>query len=257
VDYRVLGRSGLRVSALGLGTVKLGRDRNVRYPRPFTLPSDDAARALLDRARDLGVNLIDTAPAYGSSETRLGELLAGQRARWVIGTKVGETFTDGHSYYDFTPEHVTASVFASLDRLRTDWLDYVLIHSDGRDREILTRLGTLEALCALRTRGVIRAVGISHKSPDGAACAIEAGCDIIMATLNPLQTAEGSVITRAGQAGCGVLVKKALASGHAHPEDIRFAASHPGVGSVVVGTIDPEHLAANVRLIEELPQHLL
>jgi aryl-alcohol dehydrogenase-like predicted oxidoreductase len=255
MEYRVLGRSGIRVSALGLGTVKLGRDRKVNYPRAFTIPDDQEARTLLERARDLGVNLLDTAPAYGSSEARLGELLEGQRQQWVIGTKVGEVFTDGRSHYDFTPEHVTASVFASLARLRTDWLDYVLIHSDGRDREILTRHGTLEALCALRARGVIRAVGISHKSADGAACAIDVGCDVIMATLNPLHTVEAPVIARAASAGCGVLIKKALASGYAAPEDIRFAASHPGVSSVVVGTVNPEHLADNARLLRDLQQH--
>lgn len=255
MEYRVLGRSGIRVSVLGLGTVKLGRNSRVNYPRAFTIPDDAEARALLDRARDAGVNLLDTAPAYGSSEARLGELLDGQRQQWVIGTKVGETFTDGHSCYDFTPEHVEASVFASLTRLRTDWLDYVLIHSDGRDREILTRHGTLEALCALRARGVIRAVGISHKSPNGAECAIDVGCDVIMATLNPLHAAEAPVIARAANAGCGVLVKKALASGHAVPADIRFAASHPGVSSVIVGTINPDHLAENARLLADPQQH--
>ena len=105
------------------------------------------------------------------------------------------------------------------------------------------------------SRGVIRAVGISHKSADGAACAIDVGCDVIMATLNPLHTVEAPVIARAASAGCGVLVKKALASGYAAPEDICFAASHPGVSSVVVGTVNPEHLADNARLLRDLQQH--
>ena len=64
---RTLGRTDIAVSALGLGTVKLGRNRGVRYPQPFALPDDRAARALLDAARELGVNLLDTAPAYGAS----------------------------------------------------------------------------------------------------------------------------------------------------------------------------------------------
>ncbi|MGA1676241.1 MAG: aldo/keto reductase [Pseudomonadales bacterium] len=249
MEYRLLGQSGIRVSTLGLGTVKLGRNEHVRYPRAFSIPDTAAARALLDRARDLGVNLLDTAPAYGSSETRLGELLDGQRQQWVIGTKVGEVFKDGRSSHDFTPEHTARSVLESLARLRTDWLDYVLIHSDGRDREILTRLGTLDALRELKARGLIRAVGISHKSADGAGCAIEAGCDVIMATLNTNHTNELPLIARAELAGCGVLVKKALASGHAAPQSLRFAAAQPGVSAVVVGTVDPAHLEDNVRLL--------
>ena len=72
---RPLGDTGLQVSALGLGTVKLGRDQGVKYPSGFTIPDDREARALLDLARDLGINLIDTAPDYGRSEERLGPLL--------------------------------------------------------------------------------------------------------------------------------------------------------------------------------------
>ena len=82
--HRPLGSSGLLVSPLGLGTVKLGRDQGVKYPNGFRIPDDDEARMLLKLARDLGINLIDTAPAYGRSEERLGPLLRGQREDWVI-----------------------------------------------------------------------------------------------------------------------------------------------------------------------------
>ena len=64
---RPLGNTGLTVSALGLGTVKIGRDKGVKYPNGFTIPDDKAVSDLLAQARDLGINLIDTAPAYGSS----------------------------------------------------------------------------------------------------------------------------------------------------------------------------------------------
>jgi aryl-alcohol dehydrogenase-like predicted oxidoreductase len=68
--HRPLGSTGLMVSPLGLGTVKLGRDQGVKYPNGFTIPDDQQARALLNQARGLGINLIDTAPAYGISEER-------------------------------------------------------------------------------------------------------------------------------------------------------------------------------------------
>ena len=71
-------------------TVKLGRNDGVKYPEPFSIPDDKEAHALLAAAKSLGINLIDTAPAYGTSEERLGTLLAGEREDWIICTKVGE-----------------------------------------------------------------------------------------------------------------------------------------------------------------------
>jgi aryl-alcohol dehydrogenase-like predicted oxidoreductase len=249
---RSLGRSGISVSLLGLGTVKLGRRDGLKYPTDFALPDDRTAAKLLDLARELGINLLDTAPAYGKSEERLGRLLRGQRNDWLISSKVGESFADGTSSYDFSPEAVQSSIKRSLQRLHTDRLDIALIHSDGRDLEILDELGTLACLMDLKQRGWIRAVGISHKTVDGAKRAIELGCDAIMATLNLSDTSEIEVIAEAEQAGCGVLVKKALASGHRGVESLRFAASQPGVSSVIVGTIDEVHLEENARAVSDL-----
>lgn len=251
MNYRPLGRTGIDVSLLGLGTVKLGRSEQLKYPRPFTVPDDRAAAKLLRRARELGVNLLDTAPAYGSSETRLGHLLGAHRRDWIICTKVGEEFVNDTSQFDFTPEHVEQSVKRSLQRLQTDYLDVVLIHSDGNDLKILDELGTLEALQAVQQRGWIRAVGISHKTAAGARRALALNCDVIMATLSPRATQEADVIAAAGAQGCGVLIKKALASGYGGPADLAWVAAQPGVSSIVTGTIDPEHLAANAAVLSE------
>lgn len=248
MERRPLGSTGMAVSLLGLGTVKLGRSVGVKYPRPFELPDDAAARRLLERARELGINLLDTAPAYGDSELRLGRLM-GRRDDWIVCTKVGEEFEDGRSRFDFSAAHTRASVARSLERLATDHLDVVLIHSDGRDLEILEAGETLDTLFELKREGLVRAVGMSHKTPEGGRRALDLGCDVIMATLNPDYTAELELIAEAGRRGRGVLIKKALASGHAGPESLAFAASRPGVSSVVVGTIDPDHLAANAAAV--------
>src|SRR5690606_20507720 len=74
-----VAQTDLFVSPIGLGTVKLGRNQGVKYPQGFELPNDRQARELIAQAGDLGINLIDTAPAYGISEERLGGLLHGQR----------------------------------------------------------------------------------------------------------------------------------------------------------------------------------
>ena len=129
---RRLGSTGISVSLLGLGTVKFGRNAGVKYPGAFELPSDAGIAELLNEAKNLGINLIDTAPAYGSSETRIGEILK-QRSDWIISTKVGEKFEQGQSSFDFSATAARESVSRSLDRLQTDYLDVVMIHTNDDD----------------------------------------------------------------------------------------------------------------------------
>lgn len=249
LPVRKLGASNLQTGMLALGLVKLGRTRGVKYPTPVQLPTDAEARELLAIARDLGINLLDTAPAYGTSETRLGELLAGQRQDWLLSTKVGETFDGEQSRYDFTASATRASVERSLKRLQTDYLDLVLIHSDGRDLEILDQFGTLQTLQDMKAEGKIRLVGISHKTVAGAEHAIEQGADVLMATLNPDYQDELEVIARAGAAGVAVLIKKALASGHGQSADLAWVGAQSGVCSIVVGTTNPAHLRENADVL--------
>jgi len=192
---RPLGNTGMKVSALGLGTVKLGRSRGLKYPDEFSIPSDKAAAALLAQAKELGINLLDTAPAYGNTEQRLGSLLKGQRHDWLICTKVGEEFETGQSHFDFSPEHTVASVERSLKRLNTDYLDMVLVHSDGNDLNIINSLGTLHALAELKKNGVIRAFGMSTKTVEGGLAAARAS-DIVMLTYNLKHKEELAVLKK-------------------------------------------------------------
>lgn len=249
--HRPLGDTGLIVSPLGLGTVKLGRDQGVKYPNGFTIPDDAAARALLDQARALGINLIDTAPAYGVSEQRLGPLLRGQREDWVIVSKVGEEFDNGQSRFDFSPAHTRLSVERSLQRLETDRIDLVLVHSDGNDVAILRDSGVYETLAELKREGKLRAFGLSGKTVEGGLLALERG-DCAMVTYNLAERGEQAVLDHAATHGKGILIKKALASGHAvlagaDPVRASFELvfGHPGVTAAIVGTINPQHLAAN------------
>lgn len=256
---RPLGGTGLTVSALGLGTVKLGRNSALRYPAPFSLPDARTAKALLDSARDLGLNLLDTAPAYGRSEERLGRLLAGQRGHWLLCSKVGEDFDGVRSRFDFSPERAAASVRASLARLRTEVIDIALVHSDGDDLDIIERRGTLEALADLKRRGLIRAAGMSTKTLAGGLRAA-ALCDVVMVTYNLQQREEVAVLDACAARGVGALVKKPLASGHlpaGHEaaflrDSMALVLGHPGVGCAVVGTLSVDHLREDVAAAKAL-----
>lgn len=253
---RPLGSTGLTVSALGLGTVKLGRNEQVKYPAAFSIPDDKTASALLEEAQALGINLLDTAPAYGSSEERLGQLLT-RRQEWVLCTKVGEEFANGSSHFDFSGSHTRFSIERSLKRLRTDYLDLVLIHSDGNDVDILHHSDCVQTLRLLQEQGLVRAIGMSTKTIAGGLAAVEL-LDVVMLTWN-LQQRDEAVLAAATRQGKGVLVKKGLMSGHVQGssgdlvrDSMQLAFSQPGVGSMIVGTINPAHLRSNVAMAKQV-----
>lgn len=257
--HRPLGSTGLNVSPLGLGTVKLGRDQGVKYPGSFRIPDDAQALALLNQARELGINLIDTAPAYGISEERLGPLLRGQRQHWVIVSKVGEEFSNGASQFDFTPAHARFSLERSLRRLHTEHIELLLVHSDGHDLSILHDSGIYDTLEQLKQEGKIGAFGLSGKTVEGGLLALQRG-DCAMITYNLAEQSEKPVLDYAAQHGKAILIKKALASGHAclTPGIDSLRASfelifqHPGVSSAIIGTINPLHLAHNAKVAAEV-----
>tara|TARA_R110000822_G_scaffold8704_16_gene34266 strand:- start:14571 stop:15371 length:801 start_codon:yes stop_codon:yes gene_type:complete len=249
--HRPLGSTGLSVSPLGLGTVKLGRNQGVKYPQQFELPDDKQALELLALAQDLGINLIDTAPAYGTSEERLGSLLAGRRQEWIICSKVGEEFEQGQSHFDFSAAHTRRSVERSLKRLATDYLDLVLVHSDGHDLDVLNA-EVYPALAQLKQQGLIRAFGFSGKTVEGGMLALETG-DCAMVTYNLQDQSERPVLDFALSHNKGILIKKALASGHLclqgndpAQKSLELVFAHPAVATAIIGTINPRHLTQNV-----------
>ena len=258
MQQRPVAQTGISVSPLGLGTVKFGRNQGVKYPQQFDLPDDKTVQNLLAQSFDLGINLLDTAPAYGLSEERIGKLLPHSRHDWVIETKVGETFVDGESRFDFTATGTRSSVENSLRSLKTDYLDMVLIHSDGDDVRILREEGVLDTLLHMQQQGWVRAVGISSKTVDGALLAYELGCDVVMASYNPTYTDELPVLEAAAAQNKAVLIKKAFASGHLdklggkNPVEhaLEFIFAQTGVTSVVLGTINPQHLRNNVTVAQ-------
>ncbi len=254
MHQRTLHGTDLAVSALGLGTVKFGRNQGVKYPTAFELPSDDALLGMLELAREEGINLLDTAPAYGTSEERLGSLLGTRRDEWVIVSKAGEEFHGDRSTFDFSAGALSASIDRTLRRLRTDRVECLLLHSDGDDLGILDRSGALEALAEAKRSGKIRSAGISTKTVAGGLRAIELGLDVVMVTYNPWHREEEPVLDAAAATGTTVLLKKALGSGwfggESPPENpvesaFRFVFAHPATTAAIVGTIQPAHLRKN------------
>ena len=247
---RPLGRTGLNLAPVSFGAFKIGRNQGIKYREGYDLPTDDQSDAILHGVLDLGVNLVDTAPAYGCSEERIGRALADRRDAFVLSTKVGETWENGEGRYDFSADAIDQSLDQSLNRLRTDHLDIVLVHSDGRDLEIIERGDALDTLSRRRDRGDLGLVGFSGKTVQGHVAAMDSGVvDVLMVEYHALDESQRPVIEEAERRGIGVLVKKGLASGRIPATQAIPACLEPsGVASVVIGSLNLDHLRTNLQI---------
>lgn len=185
---RMLGRSGIEVSALGMGCWAIGG--------PFTMDGkadgwgsvdDTESIRAIHRALDLGINFFDTADAYGTghSERVLAKALAGHRAQVVIATKFGFTYNEAKKELTGTnvsPEYIRWACEQSLTRLDTDYIDLYQLHCGASSEEVEAILDTLDQLV---TEGKIRAYGWSTDvAEDAALFATRPNCVAIQHLLN-------------------------------------------------------------------------
>ena len=150
MEYRNLGRSGLKVSPLCLGTMMFG-DR-----------TDYAESSrIVASAREAGVNFIDTADAYakGESEKIVGKLIAGDRDHWVLATKVGNPMGEGPNERGTGRKRLLAAIDQSLDRLGTDFVDIYYLHKDFEDTPLEE---TIDAMGDILASGKARYFGVSN-----------------------------------------------------------------------------------------------
>jgi aryl-alcohol dehydrogenase-like predicted oxidoreductase len=253
MDQRPLGRTGIDCSRLGWGAFKIGRNAGAKFPSSYELPSQDEAIGIIHGMIDLGINLIDTAPSYGLSEERLGLALKDRRDEVVLSTKIGEQFHQGESRYDFTSSAAVMSLQESLRRLQTDHVDLLLIHSDGRDQEILADEEYLETLLSMKEAGLTRAIGFSGKTPEGNRAAMN-WADVLMIEYHSEDRSHEDVIAEAGKRQVGVLIKKALRSGHLPGDQALKFLYHDSpvaddITSLVIGSLNPERMQANAEVL--------
>ncbi len=139
MNLRNLGHSGLRVSPICLGTMMFG------------YRSDEAtARRIVDRARDAGINFIDTADAYakGASEAITGRAIAAHRDRWILATKVGNDMGEDPHQTGLSRKWLLRAIDDSLDRLGTDYIDIYYLHKPDHDTPLEETIGTLGDILA-------------------------------------------------------------------------------------------------------------
>lgn len=215
MKYRTLGSTGLNVSIIGLGTWQFGGE----WGHDFSV---DEVTAILGKARELGINLLDTAECYGDhlSESLIGQALArlGQRDEWVIATKFGHRF---HSFMNRTDErgveHVRQQLDDSLTALRTDHIDLYQFHSVRENEFFNPELWTFlqEAKQAGKIRHLGNSIAASLDPTSQALASRRAGVEALQVVYNRLERRHDSaVFPIAREQDLGVLARVPLASGY-------------------------------------------
>jgi len=246
--YRTLGRSGLRVSVIGVGTWQFGGE----WGRDF---SQAEADAILDAAADCGINLIDTAECYGDhlAEKFIGDYLARRdRSRWIVATKFGHRFNSFMNRDDdFSVAGVRKQLDASLKALRVEAIDLYQFHS-GSDA-VFQNPELWTWLAEQKRAGKIRHLGVSILQKGSELQAHEAaqfGAEALQVFYNRLnRRAEELYFPHAAKNHLGILARVPLASGllsGKYKPGATFAAND------VRTTFDAEKLKRDLAEVERL-----
>ena len=206
MKYRILGRTGLTVSEVGLGCWQLASSAW------GTQDSQDAVE-IVQTALDQGCTFFDTAPGYGEgrSETLLGQALKGRRSQVVLCSKFGHP---AQGPADFSVSALRPSIEASLQRLQTDYLDVLLVHNPPPEWLDGHRSGLYEALADLQQAGVLRSYGVSVDSlHDMNIAAQTTGCSVMEVLFNAFQQDVRPGFDNAAAQGIGLIAKVPLDSG--------------------------------------------
>jgi aryl-alcohol dehydrogenase-like predicted oxidoreductase len=279
LEYRTLGRTGLKVSALSFGASSLGG--------VFKPVEESVAVRTVRRALELGINFIDVSPFYGytKAEEVLGKALRGiQRDQYYLATKVGRY---GDAEFDFSAKRCIESVNESLQRLGIDYVDVIQSHDNeyGDLDQVVNE--TIPVLRRIQKQGKARFVGVTgyplkifrtildqtdvdtilsynHYSLN----------DTTLAGLLPWLRAKGVGIINASPVSQGLLTNHDLPVWHPAPEDVRkacakaaaycrdqgtdiaklaiqFSLSNPEIHTTLVGSANPENMEKNIRWIDE------
>lgn len=217
MQYRELGRTGIRVSTIGFGAWAIGGPVEISgTPVGWGKTSDDESLAAIRRARDLGVTFFDTADSYGfgRSESLLGIVLSRKRQDVVIATKVGVVRTSsGELKKDFSKQHIFHAVDGSLKRLRSDYIDLYQMHNPTI--QDLAREEIQDAMERLQDAGKVRFWGVSVSNPDEGMEIVSRGWGHTLQVLyNVLNQAPAKdLFPMAKQKGYGIIARVPLASG--------------------------------------------
>jgi aryl-alcohol dehydrogenase-like predicted oxidoreductase len=212
MKYRVLGKTGVRVSEVGFGAWAIGGNAHGNSYGPT---NDGASLAAVRKAVDLGCNFFDTSDVYGHghSEELLGEALRGDRENMIIATKVGGDFYHGNPRMNFSPDYLEFALKKSCERLKTSYVDLYQLHNPPL--ELIKSPAVFQALENLKGNGLIRHYGVSIHDPQEGLVAMKTGNpSAIQVVFNILrQEAKNELFLTAGSKNVAIIAREPLANG--------------------------------------------
>lgn len=273
IERRVLGRTGLSVTVLGFGAMDLGGP-----PAANEISDDDAGR-VLNTVLDCGINLIDTAVCYGTSEARIGKAISHRRKEFVLATKCGcvpgQPMSAPHIN---SAANIRAGVEHSLRTMRTDYLDIVQFHH-SLNKKSWEIDGALSELLKMKAEGKLRFIGVSGVFPNLIEQVDSGVFDVFQVPYSAVQREHENIITKASETGAGIIIRGAVARGapldwnkryymmsgeemsgrwdgaqlddlmegmHRMEFMLRFALALPALDTAIVGTKNVDHVRDNV-----------
>lgn len=268
MEKRQFGKTDMQVSVLGYGGAEIG----------FEGATTEGVTALLNEALDAGLNVIDTAAAYLTSEELIGKAVSGRRKDFYLFSKCGAT--DGFTKSDWSKTGIISHIESSLKALQTDYLDLIQLHSC--EKAVLEKGEAIEALKLAQEKGYTRYIGYSGDGQD-ALYAIKTGAfDTLQTSISIAdQESIGLLLPVAQEHNLGVIAKRPIANAvwrntqkpenayhHAYwdrieklkydflssPESfsiaLRFTLSQKGVHTAIVGTKQPSRWQKNAEMLK-------
>lgn len=274
LPIKTLGRTGLNVTQLGYGAMEI-RGNRIWGGRPCT---PEQADTILNAVLDAGINFIDTANDYGTSELFIGRYLADRRDEFYLATKCGchVQFAGDHDEtpHIWTRENLMRNIADSLQKMQTDYVDILQLHNP--DVEMTEENHLVDVLNELRDASVVKYIGCSSTSPHLKTYIDWDVFDVFQIPYSALERRHENLIAAAGEAGAGVIIRGGVARGEpgsglgsqdrwevfeaADLDELReegesrtafllrFTLSHPHCHTTIVGTMNPDHLRDNVEV---------
>ena len=271
MEKNTLGRTGLKVSKLGLGLAHIGGF----HENDFYMVAN-----LVNKAIDLGINFFDTAAVYGNSERYLGQILKGNRGKVLIATKCG----DWKENFDWSAKTLINQIETSLKRLQTDYIDLLQVHSCPS--EILESTDIFGVLEKAKRSGKVKFIGYSGDNKAAKIATLSGVFDTLQTSFNVVdQTASSNLFPICKKLNIGVIIKRPLMNGawdgsldrvnttskfmsmhervnilqkdgpiHGYQDSphelaLKFAASQKEVNVILTGTTKISHITQNTRII--------
>lgn len=279
IPRRTLGRTGWDVSVLGYGAMEV-RGERIWGGRPC---SDAEARDILNAVLDAGINFVDTANDYGKSELYIGRYLRERRDEYYLATKCGCTmsFAGDHDEtpHFYTRDNVLRNISDSLLKMQVDYVDLLQLHNPSVEQCEEGKL--VEVLKELQGHGAIKKIGCSSTNPHLETYIDWDVFDVFQIPYSALDRQHEDLITKAGEAGAGIIIRGGVARGEpgsglgtasqwarfekagldelrAEGETrtaflLRFTITHPHCHTTIVGTKSHEHLRENIEVVARGP----